>query len=230
MIHQNENHKARATRRTPHRTAGGPERVVPLVEGAFAVNPRNGCFMPQLTGTGEVRQSCYGARMSRLPSCLSVVCGALALTACAADTVNYPSLARRDAERISGTSAVATPLAVATAPSAEVKARLPQLVERANAAHSRFAAHRGRTAELVAAASGATVASEGWSVATIALADLESARSDAMIALADLDQLFAAARIEGADSSAIADARDQVTAMVGEEDSVLASLHGRLGS
>ena len=167
--------------------------------------------------------------MSHLPSSLTLVCGALALSACAADTVNYPSLARRDAERISGTSAVATPIPAAAAPSAEVKARLPQLVARAKEAHSRFAAHRARTVDLVSAATGAAVASESWSVATIALADLESARSDAMIALADLDQLYTEARIEGADSSAIADARNQVTAMVGEEDSVLASLHGRLG-
>ena len=50
-----------------------------------------------------------------------------------------------------------------------------------------------------------------------------------MIALADLDQLYAAARIEGSDATAIAAARDQVTGWIGEEDRVLASLRGRLG-
>lgn len=50
-----------------------------------------------------------------------------------------------------------------------------------------------------------------------------------MIALADLDQLYAAARIEGSDASAIAEARDRVIGWIGDEDRVLAVLRGRLG-
>ena len=76
--------------------------------------------------------------------------------------------------------------------------------------------------------------SEAWSVAQVALASLEAARSDAMIALADLDSLYVAAKIEAVptegsgDVDAIGAARDDVIALVGEEDEALASLRGRL--
>ncbi len=71
--------------------------------------------------------------------------------------------------------------------------------------------------------------SESWAVASVALAGLESARSDAMIALADLDQMYAAGRIAGNDSSAIEAARTEVTGWIGEEDRVLGLLRGKLG-
>jgi hypothetical protein len=67
-------------------------------------------------------------------------------------------------------------------------------------------------------------------VASIALADLSSARSRTAVALADLDQLYVAQRVDGGDGIAIAAVRDQVTAWVADEDAVLADLVGRLGS
>jgi len=161
---------------------------------------------------------------------------ALALPACTASG-DYPSLARRDAERVSG---IAEPVAPqppppssAAPPSAQLEARLEGLVGQARAAHARFSGSRQRTERLIAAAGGAPIASESWSVASVALADLESARSNAMVALAELDQLYAAERIEHFESEssvakAIARARDEVSAMVAEEDAVLARLRGRL--
>ncbi len=75
--------------------------------------------------------------------------------------------------------------------------------------------------------------SENWSVATIALAELESARGDATIALADLDQLYAAERVErfaseSTAATAIAAARDRIAVWIKEENDVLAQLRGRL--
>ena len=158
--------------------------------------------------------------------------GAALLGACASDAATYPSLARRPAERVSGTSEVvaATPTAPLppAAPSPELSARLAGLVQQAEAAHRRFTSREARARGLVSAAAGAAVASESWAVATIALADLESARSDAMIALADLDQLYAAQRIEGGEALATGAAREAVIALVAQEDLVLASLHGKL--
>jgi len=72
------------------------------------------------------------------------------------------------------------------------------------------------------------VASESWSQATVALASLESRRSDAMIALAELDPLYVKERIDGGDGGAIAAVRDQITAWVADEDAVLADLRGRV--
>jgi hypothetical protein len=67
-------------------------------------------------------------------------------------------------------------------------------------------------------------------MATVALSDLESARSDAMVTLAELDQLYTAHTLDGDQSAvaAIAAARDQVTALIGKEDDALAALRGRM--
>jgi hypothetical protein len=171
------------------------------------------------------------------------------LSGCAAQG-EFPSLAKRPAElaleaapvataavpatpeRITGSGTPVAPAPGATATdqavSADLATRLRDLNESARAAHERFAAKRPRAATLVGAASGAAVASEAWSVATVAVADLESARSDAMISLGELDRLYAAERIDGGDGGAIAAVRDQVTAWVADEDAVLAELGARL--
>ncbi len=92
---------------------------------------------------------------------------------------------------------------------------------------------------MVAAGRASAPGSEAWALATVALADLEGARSEAMIALADLDQIYAAEQIGGTETTgsapqaasgdglAIAAARDQVVALVAEEDAVLAALKAR---
>jgi hypothetical protein len=106
--------------------------------------------------------------------------------------------------------------------------RIAALEAKARSAHERFVARSGPARSLVAAAAGAPVASESWSVATIALSELEAARSEAMIALADLDALHARAVVDGTDSPVITKAREAVLALVGEEDRVLGGLQGRL--
>ena len=168
-----------------------------------------------------------------MPSAYSTLvasCSALALAGCASDTTNYPSLARRPAEKASNAATPASaPAAIPVPPSPQVTARLAGLVEQARTAHGRFLARQQRAGQTVAAASGAARGSERWAVASVALAELESARSEAMIARADLDQMFAAERIEGSDTTAISDARDEVSGWIGEEDAVLAGLRGRLG-
>ena len=155
---------------------------------------------------------------------------ALALAACASDTTNYPSLARRPVEKVSTSETPApAPTAAPSPASPQETARLAGMVEQARAAHRRFMAKQQRAVQTVAVGSGAARGSESWAVASIALAELESERSAAMVALADLDQIFATARIEGSDTSAISAARDEVSDWIGDEDSVLADLRGRLG-
>jgi hypothetical protein len=146
------------------------------------------------------------------------------LMACAADTTNYPSLARRDAEKVADSAPVA--VAPVGPVSADNAAHLSTLVDQARSAHQSFNSRQAKAERAVSA--GGTVGSESWGTASIALADLESARSDAMIALADLDGLYAAARIAGSDAAAIIVARDQVSTLVRQEDAVLARLRGQL--
>ncbi len=155
----------------------------------------------------------------------------LALTACASAKAGYPSLARRPIERISGSAPVATPTdspAAPAAPSPDALNRLDAALAQAAGADARFHQREARARALVSAARGAPIAGEAWAVASVAVADLESARSDAMIALADIDALFAKARVDGSDSTAISGGRDRVTTLVASEDQVLTELRSAL--
>lgn len=180
-------------------------------------------------------------RFGPLPARSLTTCtlAALLLAGCAADYSAYPSLARRPAERVgsaaervSGTAEVvaAIPAPPPPAPSPDMIARLGQLSDQAQAAHSEFSKRRSEAQRLVSAAGGASVGGEGWAQASVALAGLETARSQAMIALADLDALYAAESVAGSDVTAIGATRDRVIAWVGEEDQVLAQLRGRIAS
>lgn len=157
---------------------------------------------------------------------------ALALGACASDRGAYPTLERRAAERVNGTAPVVSPdtapAALPAPPSAELIDRLDLALAQARTADARFRQQTPRTRDLVANARGAAVASEAWSVATVAVADLESARSEAMTALADVDALYAAARIAGDDATAIESVRSQILEMVASQDAVLDSLKDSL--
>jgi hypothetical protein len=179
-----------------------------------------------------------GAAMTRFPllslhTVATCAVAALLLSGCAADPAGFPSLDRRPAERISGTAEPVTPAPEPrppAPPSPELVARLAQLAEEAETAHLEFNARRSRTVQLVAAARGASIGSENWAQATVALAELETSRSRAMIALADLDGLYAAERTAGGDGTTIAAARDRVAAWIGEEDRTLADLRGQIAS
>lgn len=169
--------------------------------------------------------------MTRLPLAAACALAVLPLAGCAADYDSYPSLARRPAERISGTAEPAPPTTApppVVVPSADLTLRLTQLSDQAQAAHREFTGRQARAEDLVGAARGASVGSETWSVASVALADLESSRSQAMVALADLDGIYAAERINGGNGANIAATRDRVIGWIGEEDEVLARLRGRI--
>ena len=156
------------------------------------------------------------------------------LTACtSAGDSRFPSLATRPGERVSGTIEPA-PAPLPPPTTAAAGSRIARLRAQARAAHGKFEERRGSADSLSRAAQGAAVASEAWSVAQVALAGLEAARSEAMIALADLDALYVAAQVAAVptggsgDLDAIAAARGEVTALIAKEDAILAGLRGRL--
>lgn len=188
--------------------------------------------MPQIRLTAGIAvRPCYGTGMDRKIAPLLLIATTLALGACASTKDGYPSLARRPVERLNtAPEPAATQETPPTPPSAEVLGRLDVALGRARSADAQFRQHEDRTRQLVGAARGAPLASEAWSVATIAVSDLESSRSDAMVALADVDELYAKARIEGGDTAAIEAARNQILAMVAGQDAVLASLTGTLAN
>ena len=145
----------------------------------------------------------------------------------------FPSLEIRDVERAEGTfEPVAGP--TLDVPTVEVEvdgtleARLASLLEQASAAHAQFTRSLPNAETRVRAASGSAVGSDSWAAAQVALADLDSARSTAAIALGDLDILFAAASVQADDVSAITSTRDQVIALVSQEDAALERLRAQV--
>jgi len=157
----------------------------------------------------------------------------LALAGCASTGDRYPSLSIRDAERVAGEFAVA-PAAPQVAPlppiAPETAGLLGQLRATAAAAHRDFLAAVPGARRDVSAARGTGVTDDRWATAQVALADLDSARSDAAIALGDLDLLFADAALAQELRDEIVVVRAEVTGLIAEQDRVLAELRGSLGS
>ena len=188
---------------------------------------------------GKRARSCYGTAMARpLPVVAFALTLALPLGACAGAGRTYPSLERRAAEREYGSAAPATgapavPLVSLAPPSADLTTRLAALRGSAARAHQAFESRQPGTARMVAAAQGAARASENWSVAQVALAELESVRSQGMIALADLDSLLidkavANAYAPTADLAAVEAVHAEVSGWIAREDEVLGALRSRL--
>lgn len=150
------------------------------------------------------------------------------LSACASTPDAYPSLARRPIERVTG-SLTPPPPPPAPAPIDPAVARqLDSLLDRVRSADAKFQSREGRIRQVVSAASGAAKASEAWSVAMVALAELDAARSEGMVALADIDAIYAATRIEGEPASEAKAARDVANALVAAQDKVIGALQGQL--
>ena len=163
--------------------------------------------------------------MNRL--CVSLI-PVLLLGACASKPGEYPSLARRPIERVSGTLAPPPPPPALAAVDPAVARQLDSLLDRVRAADAKFHSREARVRQVVGAANGAAKASEAWSLAMIALADLDAARSEAMVALADIDAIYAASRIEGEPASEAKAARDAGSALVAAQDKVIAELQAQL--
>ncbi len=161
-----------------------------------------------------------------------LLAAALLLSACARDTGEYPSLARRPAERLTATfdAPQAPEIVVLPAPSAAVTGQVGPLVNAAERADAIFRQREPRARSLVGSSGGAKMGTESWAVATIAVSELEVARSEAMLALADLDTLYNDTRVRGEDPGAIGAARDTVTGLIARQDQVLGELRSRLGS
>ena len=157
----------------------------------------------------------------------------LFLTACASSDTRYPSLAVRDFERAQGQFEPAEKQQldvpeIKTDFEGDLATHLANLLDQAQAAHGRFEASTPNAQSTVMAARGSSVESNAWEAAQIAVADLDSHRSQAAIVLAELDTLFAAASIQYEDNAQIAQTRSQVAALVLQEDAVLNGLRRAL--
>lgn len=149
------------------------------------------------------------------------------LAACASPEGEYPSLAIRDIERVSGTLEV-EPAPPLPPPPADTLASLDDLAASARAAHQRFLAAEPQARAIAVSAAGASRGSDAWARAQVAIADLEAQRSQAMIALADLDRIFVEAATSAQATESVADVREEIDALVAQEDAVIRALLDRL--
>lgn len=145
------------------------------------------------------------------------------MAGCAGDKGRYPSLATRDFERVRHAD-VSAPLLTPGPAGAEALARAEQLLGEARNAHADFLKAAPGAVSAVGLAAGTTPDDNAWSAAQIELARLDSLRSLAAIALGDLDLLHAGASLDFRERDALGNARDQVVALVEEEDRTLARL------
>lgn len=195
--------------------------------GRAAIRPRH------------VRHACYGDDMTfsrlRLVSLISPLVP-LMLAGCVSNKT-YPSLSERPIERIgqSATPVVssAPPPPEAPRPTANLTQRLADLVRYAQEADSRFQAQRPATERAINAARRASVNSDTWSSAQIALGELDSSRSGSISALADMDDLYSQARdkapnAESPATQAITVARDTVQKLVSAQNAAFQELAGQL--
>lgn len=86
------------------------------------------------------------------------------------------------------------------------------------------------TRRLVEAAAGTDVTNDRWASAQVALASLESARSQSAVPLGDLDLLHADAAIALEQRATIEETRAAVTGLIAQEDAILANLRGKTPS
>ncbi|MBA4086198.1 MAG: hypothetical protein C0491_00170 [Novosphingobium sp.] len=160
--------------------------------------------------------------------------GAAMLLGGCADRDKFPSLARRPAEDAYRTAQATPPAPPAPAIMSEGMAkRLADLTAQARNAHSAFEGGRASATRAVSAARGAAKGTENWSVASLAVAQLETARARAGLPLAELDRLETEASnraVDGSDADlkAVREARGEVEALVANETAVIDSLLSQL--
>lgn len=160
------------------------------------------------------------------------ILGAMGVTlaGCAGSADKYPSLAIRDFERAPATAPGDGDDGGAGSPALSQSdiQNLENLVAKAREAHQRFLRSAPQTQRLVSAAAGGGVTDNRWASAQVALANLESLRSEAAIPLGDIDRIYAESAIDLAMPDQVALARQDIVALIAEEDRLLASLRGRI--
>lgn len=108
------------------------------------------------------------------------------------DGRGYPSLVRRPIESAGVPNTSPSPVLSSTAPVVDgaLPASIADLTGKARKGAAAFDANYPKAAAKVRAAQGLAVVSENWSVANIALGQLEASRNESVFALAGLETLY----------------------------------------
>ncbi|WP_420381881.1 hypothetical protein [Novosphingobium sp.] len=172
------------------------------------------------------------------PLRLPALAVAFALAGCAGGG-NYPSLAQRPVELGYATRVPAPVAPVAHGTPETAIVRQVEALRSDAAKSSGIFAQRAQEAEhLARAAHGSPLGSEAWSAATVAMAALDSARSDTAQSLGELDALQAKLAVTAGDTgnpddkatfALVAKADAAVGAMMDAQNARIAALHAMSG-
>ncbi|WP_299191869.1 hypothetical protein [uncultured Erythrobacter sp.] len=162
-------------------------------------------------------------------SCILIAASSAILAACAGDSSKYPSLAIRDAERVSGEFSTVAPADAAPAAPVASDQEIGSIAARARATHQLFLGEQSGALGLVREARGGGIESNERARAETALSVLTSLRSDTQLAMAELDTLEARVASTFAPTDAIAVAQIQVASFLSEQDEILDALLAELG-
>lgn len=153
-----------------------------------------------------------------------LLCSAMLLVGCVGSGDKYPSLAVRDAERVTGAFNPAPTEAEPIQIDPALLAGLPAIEARAQRSYDAFLAAVPRVEAAVQAARGRSQTSNQWAAAQVSLSDLDAQRSQTAIALADVDQIYAEASSDLAMAPEIAELRAKIATQISSEDQILAEL------
>ncbi|GAB5487138.1 MAG: hypothetical protein Pars2KO_07080 [Parasphingorhabdus sp.] len=159
----------------------------------------------------------------------------MAVSACAMQSGDFPSLAKRSYENGTAIDSEArvTPALIANLP-APLQSAVNQALEQSNAAHKKFLGNLPGVEKRVGSARAASISSESWVVAQMDLASLEMIRSPSVSALADIDALYLAqlnTEFDGEQPGGaliIAKSRDQIQAQVKTQQDAIDVMKARL--
>lgn len=147
---------------------------------------------------------------------------AVLLAGCAGSSDAYPSLAIREAERVSGEFTPATP---DTSPAPVASGEdISAILDQAKGAHRIFQAEQPGAQQLARAAAGAGIESAEYARALVALAQLTSLRGQTVIAMSNLDDLEVKAATGFAPTEGIRAAQAEIAMLVNEQTITIDSL------
>ena len=159
----------------------------------------------------------------------------LSLSACAMQSGDFPSLAKRPYEdRPVIDQTIEMPAPEMEALPDGLGNSVAAAVRQSNAAHQAFQKDLPNVRQKVSAAQGAAPSSESWVVAQMLLSALETQRSPSISALADLDSLYMrrlGEELDGAEQGAaalIAKSREKIADQVGSQQQQIEALKSRL--
>ncbi|MGI9360091.1 MAG: hypothetical protein ACR2O7_00735 [Parasphingorhabdus sp.] len=159
----------------------------------------------------------------------------LSLSACAMQSGDFPSLAKRPYEDGPAIEEmVPPPPPEMTDLPAELGNAVSAAIRQSNTAHQAFLSNLSTVRQRVSAAQGAAPSSESWVVAQVELSSLEMDRSPSVSALADMDLLYRqrlSAELDGAQpggAALIAESRDRIEGQVASQQREIEALQSRL--